>query len=199
MEDAEGKLYKDPNNLGNFVHESDLKDTDPRIPVYEEEIQMAQGLFPALNSMYHYLREGGLPALKEYWNASPQTQALMKDELIDLMMSLMWLILYKLIFDPAYKEHKKQAEGEQILTNFITEVIYKSTRASFDTFKGPWNIIQYLGDQMNPPLWQVPTTLISDTSKWLFGDKTFYQIFTGNFGFARAFRDTYSMYKRDVI
>ena len=52
---------------------------------------------------------------------------------------------------------------------------------------------------MNPPVWQVPTTLIGDMYRMILGDKTFYQVLTGNFGFARAFRDTYSMYKRDVL
>ena len=111
-EDAEGKLYRDPNNFQNFVHESDLKEGDRRIPVYEEELSMAQGVLPTLNSLYYYLKDGGIPAAMDYIKANPNVKALMKKELIDLLMTGLWLILYKLIFDPEYKDRKKQAEGQ---------------------------------------------------------------------------------------
>ena len=77
-EDAEGKLYRDPNNFQNFVHEGDLKEGDRKIPVYEEEIPMAQGVLPTLNSLYYYLKDGGIPAAMDYINANPNVKALMK-------------------------------------------------------------------------------------------------------------------------
>ena len=76
----------------------------------------------------------------------------------------------------------------------MAEVGYKSFRQAGDTFKGPYNIIDYVGDS-NPPIYKVPTKLLGDAAKFVMGDKSFNQIITGNFAIARAFKDTVTLYE----
>jgi len=46
----------------------------------------------------------------------------------------------------------------------------------------------------NTPLYKVPTRLIIDAGKFVFGDKTFTQFITGNFAIARSFKETAALY-----
>jgi hypothetical protein len=54
MEDSIGKLYHHPKNPYNIVHESDLAEDDERIPVYEQEDTISQGVIPTISSVYKY-------------------------------------------------------------------------------------------------------------------------------------------------
>lgn len=47
---------------------------------------------------------------------------------------------------------------------------------------------------MNPPVYQIPVKLIGDTGKFLFGEKTFGQLVTGNLAIGRSYKDTYNAY-----
>lgn len=49
---------------------------------------------------------------------------------------------------------------------------------------------------MNPPVYQIPIKLISDSGKFLFGEKTFGQILTGNLAIGRSYSDTYNAWLR---
>ena len=50
-----------------------------------------------------------------------------------------------------YDEFKK--EDHTVVENAIAEIMYKSTSRSYDGFYGPINVIQYLGENTNPPTW----------------------------------------------
>ena len=70
----------------------------------------------------------------------------------------------------------------------LTEFTYKPFDPATDSFYGPLNIIKYLGEGTNPPIYNVPTKFISDTWKTAFGNKTVGQFITGNFAFARIMK-----------
>lgn len=57
--------------------------------------------------------------------------------------------------------------------NMMTEILYKGSSSGYDSFLGPWNIVSFLGNNMNPPLWSVPARNITDMGKFIFGEKTF--------------------------
>lgn len=81
-------------------------------------------------------------------------------------------MLMKLVLEEAYKDHKKHASEYNIVNNLMAEVGYKSFRQSGDSFRGPLNILDYVGDS-NPPLYKVPTRLAGDAAKFVMGNKSF--------------------------
>ena len=91
----------------------------------------------------------------------------------DILVSLLLAGLFKLWVDPAYKDHKKRAKGEAILTNAAIEILYKSSRNCFDTFTGPIAVLDYLGNQTNPSTYKVQSKIFNDLGSFVFGDKTF--------------------------
>ena len=196
MEDAEGKLFHHPDTF-EIVHEKDLKEGDLRIPVYEQELSISQGLIPTLSAMRKYKRSGGL--IKEYIKSNKNVSSLLNKAVLDAIITAIILALFKLAFDPAYKDHKKQDDGREFLTNVFTQLIYKSTRASFDTFRGPLNIFAYLINNTNSPVWQTPSSILNDLGQFVMGKETLLQVAAYNTGFGRTFQDAVTMYKRDVI
>jgi hypothetical protein len=68
-------------------------------------------------------------------------------------MYLFWLMLFKLIFDPAYKDYKKEMKNNPVIANLMTEILYKSSGRMYDSFAGPLNIIEYFGENTNPPIY----------------------------------------------
>ena len=196
-EDADGKLFINPNNFNEYVHENELKEGDLRIPVYNQELSIAQGLIPTLNAMRKYSRSGGV--IKEYITSNPNVSSLLNKSVLDAIISLIILLLFKLAIDPAYQDHKKQDDGREFLTNVFTQLIYKSTRASFDTFRGPFNIGAYIVNNTASPVWQTPSSILHDLGEYVVGNKTMGQVISHNTGFGRTFQDAVTMYKRDVI
>lgn len=56
----------------------------------------------------------------------------MRKLLSDLLMWLLFLMIFKLAITPKYKEYKKSMEDNPLLANIITEVLYKSTSRAYD-------------------------------------------------------------------
>ena len=102
-------------------------------------------------------------------------------------------MLLKLFIDGAYKDHKKHAKEYSVTTNLMAELAYKSFKQAGDTFRGPYNILDYVGDS-DPPMYKVPTKLMGDAANFVLGKKSFQQLITGNFAVARAYRDTSKLY-----
>jgi len=70
---------------------------------------------------------------------------------------LAWLIfgtIYKCVLTPGFKEFKKGMKERDILTNAITELIYKSSSSSYDSFKGLYNIIDFVGNADGTPIYK---------------------------------------------
>jgi len=64
-----------------------------------------------------------------------------KKALTDLLMWALFGILFGSIFTPAYEEHKKNMDVDNLLGNMCIEALYKSTINSYDGFKGPFAMI----------------------------------------------------------
>lgn len=73
--------------------------------------------------------------------------------------ALLWLLLallFKLAITPRYKEYKKEMAEHGVLENLLTEILYKSSSRSFDQYKGIINVMQFFGENMNPPFYSMP-------------------------------------------
>lgn len=116
----------------------------------------------------------------------------------DLAIAALLAALFKMWLTPAYKEHKANDDGKNFIANVITEIIYKGSASSFDTFSGPAAVLDYIGNSTNPATYKLQTKAVSDLYGWIFGDKTFGQIATGSQAFLRSMQDSYRMYVRDT-
>jgi hypothetical protein len=65
----------------------------------------------------------------------------MRKLLSDLLMWLLFSMLFKLAITPEYKEYKKDMDENPLVVNMLTELVYKSTSRAYDQYKGPVNII----------------------------------------------------------
>jgi hypothetical protein len=83
------------------------------------------------------------------------------------------MLLFKYALTPAYNESKKKSSGLSTGAKLLASLSYRSLNGARDTFAGPLNIIEYFGEQMDPPMYRVPVKLIKDAGNTIFGDKTF--------------------------
>jgi hypothetical protein len=98
------------------------------------------------------------------------------------------MILFKFILDPAYAETKKGYKDMNALAIVMNELMFRPLDPATDSFFGPWNIVKYVGEGIDPPIYKVPVKATADAIKTVFGDKTLGQFVTGNFAFARIMR-----------
>jgi len=112
----------------------------------------------------------------------------------DALMTLLYWLLFSQLLDPAYKNYKKKMIDNPVVANALVEVLYKSASRSHDQFKGPLNIIEFLGTNMNPPIYSQPTQLMVDMGKSILGDKEWIYTLTNTNGITRSFKDTGKAY-----
>ena len=176
------KVYLDEN--GN--------EGTPDVPKLKHVPVIVQGILYTFEDMLKVFKNGGINSTKEYLRGNDVAQKNIRHAFYQLLILLLHLALLKLATD-AYKDHKKHAKEYSIAENLMAEIGYKSFKQAGDSFKGPYNIIEYVGNS-NTPLYKVPTRLIIDAGKFVFGDKTFTQFITGNFAIARSFKETAALY-----
>lgn len=157
---------------------------------------IVQGIFPTLGTLVDIFRKtdgGVLTKVKEiekYLRSDQHERANMWKLLSDSLMWLLFSLLFKLAITPEYKEYKKNMDENPLVVNMLTEVVYKSTSRAYDQYKGPVNIIQFFGENMNPPTYSQPTQLISDAAQSLFGDKSWKYLLFNSSGLTRSFKDS---------
>ena len=187
--DEQGRLLFYDEHGGITTEDTGMKVTK-NVPI------IVQGIFPTLGVLVDIFRktEGGLSTkvrnMRDYLNADQHEMANMRKLLSDLLMWLLFAMLFKLAADPAYKEYKKNMSDNPLLVNMLTELVYKSTSRAYDQYKGPINVIQFFGENMNPPTYSQPTQLISDAVQAVFGDKSFKYLLFDSSGLTRSFKDS---------
>lgn len=182
------KLYFD--DLNNIVT------TVTNLPVYNDEPIVVQGIFGTLKTLYNVLTSDelkgfgdGYDKLKEYLKSDPHERANLRKLLSDLLMSLFYLLLYK-YSNPAYKEFKKNMQDNPVLLNATVEVLYGGLSRAGDQNNGPLNIVTFLGENMNPPVYSQPTQLFGDLARSVFGEREWKYTMANFSGLTRSFRDT---------
>lgn len=172
---------------------------------------MVQGIAATIGNVVNTLHKFGYDE-DGNWSASRGWQAVQEQVLIpdgiarrnmrrlfrDLAIAGILTMLFKMLFNEMYRDHKANADGEAILANAITEVMYKSTRSCFDTFMGPAALLDYIGNQTNPAAYKMPERMINNVWSWAMGNKTFGQMVVNTQALPRTFQDTYNMWLRDT-
>ena len=96
----------------------------------------------------------------------------MKQLLITGALAALFSLLFKFILDPAYEETKKGFKDMEQINILLTELAYRPLKPATDSLYGIYNVIEYLGEGTDPPIYNVPTKFVSDAWKTAFGNKT---------------------------
>lgn len=202
--DGSGNLmYMD--NRGLFVIE--LDDNGTKTYVYEETGEVVtnlEGLAPIMDEVpivvqgIWYTIQNSVVALaqgkfrEDIWK-NPMQQANLRKLLTDLLVFAIFTALFKLAIQPAYKDFTKnqEKEGYNAVSNAIAEVLYKSTSRSYDGFAGPLSLFEFLGENTNPPAYKLSLKIPKDIFNFIFGEKTFGELITGNIPLFKSVQGTY--------
>lgn len=98
--------------------------------------------------------------------------------LSDALVAMLLYWLFEELINPAYKEHKKTGDGKDVLTNAAIELLYKGSSSSFEEFKGPLPILDYVMNNTSPASVKWGTKVYNDIEGFLFGDTTFGELVT---------------------
>lgn len=174
----------------------------PCVPQFKQIPIQVQGiLYTFTDSMYKafksgYLKGGLVEAFKnieaEVW-ADPNERKNIIKFFTDLLILMLFTALFKLALDPAYKDYKKSTDATNIVGNAITSITYKAVANSYDGFKGPFNILEFFGEKLEPPIYTMPVKLITDVGKVAIGQKSIEKLFFENTPILRSFREVYKM------
>lgn len=194
---SQRKLEQQRNENGEllfFDEDGGLTTEDTGVPYVKGVPMIVQGIWYTCKEMFSVFKNDGLTHVKKYLSENESARQNLNKLLSDLLINLLYLVLIKLALSAEYKNYKKTMKDNPVIQNLIVEVMYKSTSRAWDSFQGPLNIINFVGENMNPPVYQIPMKLISDTGKFLFGEKTFLSVVTGNLAIGRSYKDTYNAY-----
>lgn len=165
------------------------------VPVLKFVPPIVMGIFPSIGILASMCKEKGLKAAYDYMKANPIMKANMRKLLSDLLVSLLLLSLFKLALDPAYKDYKKEAKDNPVVQNLATEILYKGSSKSYDTFRGLYNVVDFVGNNSATPIYSVPAQLMRNAYSFITDGKDLGTIFTTNTGIGRSFKDTYKLYR----
>ena len=194
--DKDGFLVTEMNNNGikKYIYSETgnvVNDLEGLVPVMKDVPLVVQGVWYTIKDSIKAFKEGGWNQFNEDIILNPMQFANLRKLISDLLVAALFYSLFKLAITPLYEDHKKEMKDYNIVSNAITEVLYRSTERSYDGFLGPLTMIQFLGENTNPPPYQLSTKVTTDLFKFAFGDKTVGELFTGNIAMFRSFRDTY--------
>lgn len=192
-EDENGnKLWIDDN--GNITTEN------TGVPCLTDIPLVVQGVLRTLQDTFAELYHGrGWEGLKQNIINNPMQMRNWKRLLSDALIGCLLYWLFEEIIDPAYKEHKKSGDGQNVLTNAVIELLYKGSASSFEEFKGPFPILDYVMNNTSPASVKWGAKVYNDIVGFLFGDTTFGELVTKSQALPRSLQDTYKMYQRDTI
>lgn len=192
-EDENGnKLWIDDN--GNITTENTGVPYLTDIPLIVQGVWRT--LHDAVSELYHGRGWGGI---KENIINNPMQMRNLKRIGSDLLVVALLYWLFEEVVNPAYKEHKKKGDGKDVLTNAAIELLYKGSSSSFEEFKGPFPILDYIMNNTSPASVKWGAKVYNDIGRFLFGDTTFGELVTKSQALPRSLQDTYKMYKRDTI
>ena len=185
------KYYYDGTDIEVTENLNNIQPIMDKIPV------VVQGVFYSLKDATKALVNG---EIKQFLADSPQDRKNLMKLLTDLLASMLISLLVKKALTSSYKTYKKEDMIDNpFIVNATVELLYKSTSRSFDGFKGPLNIIEWMGEDVTPPIYTQNIKLIKDFGKFVFGSKTFSDVMTGSVGAFRVAQDSYKAEKRKEI
>lgn len=173
-----------------------ITEEDTGMPLYENVPTIVQGIAYTLRDLYYVSKDGGIQAMKDYISANPTVRASLAKLLSDMLVTLLLFSVFKFVLDPAYTDYKKEMKDNPVIANLATEIFYKAGGRSYDSFRGPLNLKDWLGDNVGSPMYEVNLKVMQDAIKFATGRKSATDIIVGNFAVARTGKDTYNAWKK---
>lgn len=173
-----------------FTEDGGITTVDTGVKVLKHVPFLTQGIFYSMLELWDMTKEDGF---KEAWkkaNEDPVFRANKRKLFSDASIFLLFLGLFKLFLDGAYKDYKKLMPDNHPVANLLVELGYKSTSRMYDGSSGVLAIVDHLGNNMNPPMYQTPIKALKNVGNFVFTDQTFSETFAGAFSVTRSFRDT---------
>ena len=159
---------------------------------------MVQGVIYTLKDLGKELWFNGWDAVKKDVLSNEVNRRNLRRLLSDMIMWMLLGAIFTCVIGPAYADHKKNARGQDIIQNGLIELTYNATHNAYDGFKGPFAVLDYIGNSTNPATYKLPTKILNDLGSFIMGDKTFGGLLMGSQALPRSFRDTYRMWVRDT-
>ena len=184
------KLFFD--EYGNITTE------DTGMPVLKHVPLIVQGILPSIGNILSIAKLDGFDAVKKYIQSNEVVKANMLKLGSDALLWLLLALLFKLAITPQYKEYKKEMAEHGVLENLLTEILYKSSSRSFDQYKGIINVMQFFGENMNPPFYSMPAQIMKETGQAIIGEKSWKYLLFDNTGLTRSFKDTGFAYLKQL-
>ena len=191
---------EDADGTKNYIYE----ETNEKVPeeIVEKKVPMMdkipipiQGIWYSFTSVLKTLIPNNETTLKEIWD-NPVDRRNLEKLMADVLAWLFFSSLFGFVLTPGYKDFKKTMKEREFLTNAAVEIFYKGTSRSYDGFRGIYNVIEYLGENANPPIYSQNIKLLKSIASTAFGERTFGDMLTGNVAIFRAFQDSYKAEKR---
>lgn len=175
---------------------------DINCPVMTDVPKIVQGCFYTLRQFFRefYYTDG---TLKEKWD---QANSIFINDInrrnrrrmfTDMLIWLLLGTIFKTVITPAYKEHKKTGDGNNIVANALLELTYNGGSSCYDSFSGPFAVLDYFGNSTNPATYKLQGKMANNLGQFLFGEKTLQELVINSQALPRSFQDTYYMWARD--
>ena len=189
FEDENGNIYTETKKDDGSVEYINLDSNEKKelkelTPLLKHVPYPVQGIFYTLQSAAKILKNDGLQEAIKYITEDPNTMNSIRQLFITGFMAVIFALLFKFVIDPAYQETKKGYKDMQAINILMSEMLFRPLKPATDSLSGIYNVYEYLGEGMDPPIYNVPTKFIADAWKTAFGEKTAAQLITGNFAFA---------------
>jgi predicted butyrate kinase (DUF1464 family) len=140
---------------------------------------MVQGVMRTVKDVFGELYEGrGIQGIKENILSSKTNRANLRRLLSDFLVAMLLYELCSNVLAPAYKKHKQEGDGKNVVANAMTELIYKGFTSSFEEFKGPLPIFDYVMNNTSPAAVKWGFKTYKDLAGYIFGDTTTGELIT---------------------
>lgn len=190
------QITDDDGNIKYFYESTGQEATENLTkiqPVMDKVPIVIQGIWYTLTDSLKALTKGNFQ--EDIWLDPVQRKNLDKF-FTDLLAGLLFSIIYGLALNPAYKDFKKGMKDRDVITNAVVELLYKSSSRSYDGFRGVYNVIEYLGENTNPPVYSQNIKLLKEIGSVLIGNRSFSDALNGNVAVFKTFQDTQRAYNK---
>lgn len=186
-DDATGQLlWLDKD--GNITTQNTGEPCYVRVPI------MVQGIIGTLKQMWQVLNTEGETWKDNVFNNSQNVKNMYKLR-NDVVVSIIYLAILRAILIAMREKQKKATDPHDLITNAICEVLYRGMYNSWDGFRGPLNIVMFLGEETNPPFYTESLQIAKDLFRTTVGDMTILSFGSRHLAPIRSIRETIKAYE----
>jgi len=186
---SEWKQQRNNNNeLLYYNEDGSITTEDTGVPVMIQVPIMVQGIFQTLRQIWDTIKDG--ESVKDEVFSSQVNRDNMKKLATDMIVTLLYYAVIKVALQAWRDKQKEVTDPHDVITNGICEVLYRGMYNAWDGFKGPLNLITFLGEQTNPPVYTETLAVAKDLYKFVAGDLTIMGFGSRHLAPIRSFKET---------